>query len=64
MLGVTEEPQMSAEQAIERSWLRLRRAHLHRRDNPGAKRWDEIGEKNHFAESVAESFRQKPATSS
>ena len=56
---MTEEPNVSAEQAVERSWLRLRRAHHHKQDNKGADRWNQIGENNHLAEAVAETYRRR-----
>jgi hypothetical protein len=56
---VTEEPQMSADEAVARSWKRLRRAHRHRVENPAAKRWDDINDRNHFAEAAAATFKRE-----
>lgn len=56
---MTEEEPMSADEAIRRSWLRLRRAHKHREENPTARRWEEIAERNHFAEAAAATFRRE-----
>jgi hypothetical protein len=54
-----EEPRVSADEAIKRSWSRLRRAHLHRTENPAARRWEEIGEMNHFAAAAAAAFKRE-----
>lgn len=48
-----------AKKAVARSWSRLRKAHVHREDNAGAKRWNEIGESNHLAEAVAATYRRR-----
>jgi hypothetical protein len=42
---------MSSDEAKRRSWARLRRAHQHKRDNPEAREWKEIGMRNHFGPS-------------
>jgi len=58
-----EEPQVSADQAVQRSWLKLRRAHKHKADNKDAQRWDAIGESDHLAEAVAATWiRGREAT--
>ena len=46
-----EDQQMSSDEAKRRSWLRLRRAHLHKEINAEAREWREIGERNHFGPS-------------
>lgn len=39
---------MSAEQAIERGWAKLRRALAHKAENPEAKKWRDIHDRNNF----------------
>lgn len=39
---------MSAEQAIERGWTKLRRALAHKDVNPEAQRWRDINDRNNF----------------
>lgn len=47
-----EEPQMSSDEAVNRSWWRLRRAHIHKETNPEARQWREMNEHNHFGPSL------------
>ena len=44
---------MSAEEAVQRSWLRLRRAHQHKQHNEGAERWRRIDDRNNFGAAIA-----------
>jgi len=46
-----EEPQMSSDEALRRSWSRLRRAHLNRIDDADTREWEAIGARNHFGPS-------------
>lgn len=47
-----KEPEMSSDEAKQRSWLRLRRAHIHKETNPEARQWREMNEHNHFGQSI------------
>lgn len=49
---------MSADEAKRRAWWRLRRAILNRQDNPGAREWEEINDRNNFGPSVEETMRR------
>lgn len=42
------EDQVSAEQAVERGWAKLRRALAHKEVNPEAQRWRDINDRNNF----------------
>lgn len=49
---------MSADEAKARSWRRLRRAVLHKQENPGAREWEKIDDRNNFAPSIEETMRK------
>jgi hypothetical protein len=60
---VTEENHLSAEDAQRRSWARLRRGIIRKRDNEAVRRWEEIDARweeidinNHLAEAVRETW--------
>ena len=48
--GMTEpeDRNVSAEQAVERGWAKLRRALAHKRENPEAQKWRDINDRNNF----------------
>jgi hypothetical protein len=47
-----ERDDMSAEEALMRTWPRLRRAAMHKRDNPAEKKWQEINDRNNFGAAI------------
>jgi hypothetical protein len=49
---IPEEPVLSAEEAVQRSWIRLRRAVNHRSHNEDADRWRRINDRNNFSAAV------------
>ena len=60
---MTEEDPVSAEDAQRRSWGRLRRGIIRKRDNEAARQWEEIDARweeidvhNHLAEAVAKTW--------
>ena len=53
-----EEPMGEADDALRRSWARLRRNHEKRINNTGAREWEEIDARNHFGEGVEAAMRR------
>ena len=44
--------------ALRRSWARLRRSHERRVNNEGVREWEEIDARNHFGEGVEAAMRR------
>lgn len=61
---MTEEDRpMSADDALKRGWMKLRRAHLDETNKADERVWEEIGARNHFGPSfeaaVQEAMRRR-----
>ena len=52
------EDHMSADEAVERAWARLRRKLAHKLDNPEAQKWREISDQNRFGPSFFAMLRE------